>query len=432
VEKLLNYNNRFECHHNSVNIPLKEHSAQEPTLSKSKHLIKRVKLGIDGDTGKKYAVKVMKKSHPGLDQKFFEIVMAEVNTMKQLAHANIVNLIEFNESGQQVKEDGSTKEVVYIVLELATGGELFDYVATTGRFSEEISRFYFSQLIDGIEYLHKQGIVHRDLKPENLLFDEDYNLKVADFGFSAPLSGKDGSGTLKTRLGTESYMAPEIHLRQPYNGASVDLFATGIILFIMVTQHPPFSKADPNDPFYRLLCSNRAELFWKAHSKNKPGKEAFFTDEFKDLITAMLQFDPTHRLSIAEIKSHPWLKKAGLSINDVQKEFSERKAKLDAEAEAKRIMEAEKKKAAAARVPGASAGGRRQVYRGEGDELMEAEELAPIKIDRDVQKYMRVMNKTTEMFSTFDPETLLGLLAEFAKNSATNFEISDKTYKVLV
>ena len=73
------------------------------------------------------------------------------------------------------------------------------------------------------------------MKPENLLFDSEFNLKIADFGFAAPIEGRDGSGLNRTKLGTESYMAPEIHLKKPYHGASVDLFATAIILFIMVT-----------------------------------------------------------------------------------------------------------------------------------------------------------------------------------------------------
>ena len=111
-------------------------------------------------------------------------------------------------------------------------------------------------------------------------------------------------------------MAPEIHMRKPYTGASVDLFATAIILFIMYTQHPPFTKAEPNDPFYRLLCANRADLFWKAHSKNKP--EGFFSDEFKNLITSMLQFDPTHRLSMAEVNAHPWFNGPFATLDDIQ------------------------------------------------------------------------------------------------------------------
>ena len=86
-----------------------------------------------------------------------------------------------------------------------------------------------------MNYVHNKGVTHRDLKPENVLYDDNFNLKIADFGFAAPIEGKDGSGTLKTRLGTESYMAPEIHMKKPYSGSSVDLLASGIILFIMFT-----------------------------------------------------------------------------------------------------------------------------------------------------------------------------------------------------
>ena len=112
-------------------------------------------------------------------------------------------------------------------------------------------------------------------------------------------------------------MAPEIHMKKPYNGASVDLFASAIILFIMYTQHPPFSKGEPSDPFYRFIAGNRADLFWKAHSRNKLNGEAFFSDNFKNLITAMLQFDPSHRLSMAEVKAHPWYLGEVASIEDI-------------------------------------------------------------------------------------------------------------------
>lgn len=96
-----------------------------------------------------------------------------------------------------------------------------------------------------MHYIHVNGVAHRDLKPENIMLDDDFNIRIADFGFAAPIQGKDGSGFLRTSLGTQSYMAPEILLKEPYQGHVVDLFALGIILFIMYSGHPPFASAHP-------------------------------------------------------------------------------------------------------------------------------------------------------------------------------------------
>jgi serine/threonine protein kinase len=143
--------------------------------------------------------------------------MTEVQAMAVLEHENIIKQIEFG-VGTYEKTSGKTLEVQYIVLELAIGGELFDFVAISGRFTEPYARYFFKQFISGLQYCHEQGIAHRDLKPENLLLDKNFTLKVADFGFAAPIEGRDGSGNLTTKLGTMNYMAPEIHLDQPYQG----------------------------------------------------------------------------------------------------------------------------------------------------------------------------------------------------------------------
>jgi len=95
-------------------------------------------------------------------------------------------------------------------------------------------------MLQVLHYVHSKGVAHRDLKPENILLDRKLNVKIADFGFAAPIQGRDGSGFLKTQLGTQAYMAPEILLKEPYQGHVVDLFALGIILFILYSGHPPF------------------------------------------------------------------------------------------------------------------------------------------------------------------------------------------------
>lgn len=97
--------------------------------------------------------------------------------------------------------------------------------------------------MDGLGHVHNNGLAHRDLKPENVMLDGDFVLKIADFGFAAPIGGRNGEGFLTTRLGTKNHMAPEIHLKKPYKGELVDLFASAIILFTMVSQHPPFNSA---------------------------------------------------------------------------------------------------------------------------------------------------------------------------------------------
>lgn len=168
-----------------------------------------------------------------------------------------------------IKKSGEQVQVAYIVQELISGGELFDYVANSGPFSEPIARYYFKQMLKGIHYIHSKGFSHRDLKPENILLDKNYDIKVVDFGFACPLEGRDESGTNRTQIGTPGYMAPEIISGNPYQGHVVDLFALGIILFILYSGHPPFGVPDDQDQYYKLLDSPRTDLFWKVHTKSK-------------------------------------------------------------------------------------------------------------------------------------------------------------------
>ena len=253
-------------------------------------------------------------------------IVIEAETMSKLSHPNILNMYEYSKDDFVEKDNGIKYPVVSIALELAEGGEVFDYISLGGAFNERTCRFYFRQLLAGLDYIHKKGVSHRDLKPENLLFDKDFNLKIADFGFAAPVQGRDGKGYLKTKLGTPQYMAPEIHERRPYSGPSVDLFAAAIILFIMYTQQPPFRSAIPESSSYKFIIANRADLFWKYHSQNKPNGAEYFSEEFKNLVTGLLQYNPAIRPQMADVLKHPWVTKDDCAtLEEIHLDFANRK-----------------------------------------------------------------------------------------------------------
>lgn len=161
-----------------------------------------------------------------------------------------------------MKKNGTTKRVAYIVQEMIHSGELFDYIANSGAFPVHVCKFYFKQLLQGIFHMYSKGFSHRDLKPENILLDADYNIKIVDFGFACKITGRDGSGFNKSKVGTPGYMAPEVLARKPYQGHVADIFSLGVILFAMYAGHPPFETASPKDSYYQFINNNRIDLFW--------------------------------------------------------------------------------------------------------------------------------------------------------------------------
>lgn len=183
------------------------------------------------------------------------------------------------------------------------------------------------------------------MKPENLLLDRDYVLKITDLGFAAPIAGRDGSGLLQTQLGTASYMAPEIHLGKEYEGSRVDLFASAIILFVILTQRPPFTSANPQDPHYRLIAAGRANLFWQAHAEAENGED-IYTAEFKDLFEKMMTLNPANRPTLEEIYAHPWMQGTVPTEDAVRQDFAVRKSLVDAEAHNERESKRENRRKA--------------------------------------------------------------------------------------
>jgi len=221
------------------------------------------------------------------------------------------------------KKNGKKQNIILVVLELATGGELFEFLSFTGFFEESIARTYFHQLMAGVECCHSEGVVHRDLKPENLLLDDQFTLKIADFGFSNIVCS--AHKLMFTECGTPGYMAPEM-IRNPkgYDAMKADIWACGVILFIMLAGFPPFQKPDLSDWWFNKLVNGKHALFWQAHSRS-----AYFSDQTKDFINKILHPDPDKRISIADMKKHPWWK--GTTITNVAliSELQRRKNTVD-------------------------------------------------------------------------------------------------------
>lgn len=144
-------------------------------------------------------------------------------------------------------QDGTKKKRAYCVLEFMEGGELLDFISL-GSLPENISRYFFRQLIFGLHHLHSHGIVHLDMKSDNVLVDpRDYSVKICDFGLAQGLNGT-GGGLIEIYSGTPGYMCPEMIEQIPFTGEAADLFATAVILFTLCSGSAPFKSAEFLDP----------------------------------------------------------------------------------------------------------------------------------------------------------------------------------------
>ena len=246
----------------------------------------------------------MKPGPKGIDENVLIEVQKEMAIASQLKHPNIIEHYAVGMGPYDKKVSGKKPEdVMFILMEYASKGELFDMISKSGKYSEPTARFFFKQLLNAIAYMHNTvGVCHRDLKPENILIDENYNLKIADFGFSIPIMGAKGNGKLHSYKGTLGYMPPEQHAKKAYSGKQADLFALAIVLFMMITQCQPFDEARINDKLYRLIAGNKPQIFWRIFEKAVP-----MSDDLKDLITGMLQLNPDARYTLDEILIHPWV-----------------------------------------------------------------------------------------------------------------------------
>jgi len=269
--------------------------------------ISKVKLGRDPENLTVHAIKLFK--HENLDEQKAASIEKEVNILQAMDHPNIIQFGSANFDATYVKKNGKSYQAVAFTMEYAERGNLFEYLYQTGNFSEGAVRFYFQQLIEGVEYCHNNGLCHRNLKLDNLLLDSNFQLKVSGFGLSTLVEGHFGSKFLTTRVGNEAYMAPELFQGEVYNGPLVDIFACGIILFALLSRRTPFDKADKKfNVYYKLVVEKKWDKFWQVQEKElaKAGTLTTYSPDFKNLIQGMLAHEIGDRYTLSTIKQHPW------------------------------------------------------------------------------------------------------------------------------
>ena len=239
----------------------------------------KVKLATHGPTGTKVAIKILNRGRIK-EMNMEPKVARETRILRSFDHPHIIRLYEVID----------TPTDIFVVMEYVSGGELFDYIVSRGRLTENEARRIFQQILSGIEYCHYHGVVHRDLKPENLLLDQDHNIKIADFGLSNLI--RDGE-FLHTSCGSPNYASPEVICGSMYAGPEVDVWSCGVILYALLCGSLPFD--DENIP----------NLFKKIKNGiySLPGH---LSELSRDLIPRLLVVDPLRRITIPEIRQHPW------------------------------------------------------------------------------------------------------------------------------
>ncbi|CAK7272731.1 serine/threonine protein kinase [Sporothrix epigloea] len=259
-------------------------------------------LCVEKATGQRYAVKVFSMT-PGIeDRSKTEGLQQEIAVLMGVNHPSVLCL----------KETFSDKSAVYLVLELAAEGELFNYIVMNSKLSEHDARRLFKQLFEGVKYLHERNIVHRDIKPENiLLVDRDLHVKLADFGL-AKIIGEESFTT--TLCGTPSYVAPEILAdgRNRKYTKAVDIWSLGVVLYICLCGFPPFSDElrSPDFPYSMSQQIRSGRFTFPSPYWDSVGDPAL------DLIDSMLVVDPERRFTIDQCMAHPWMTESTVGIND--------------------------------------------------------------------------------------------------------------------
>lgn len=276
-----------------------------------------VYLGYDEESGTYAAIKISRH--------FWDVhsFQSEALRHSNFYHEHIIELKSYHQAIVLYDTDRNWT-APGIVMEYAKGDDLLSLVKTLGSLPEKIGRTYLKQIISVLEYMHRKGYSHQDIKLENILLDEDYCVKISDFGCTRKF---ESSKQIKGPMGTSSYFTPEINEKKPFYQNQADLFAAAIVTFTMVIGHKPFEKATRDNQFYSLIYERDIQEFWRAHgmaSMRIPGNRDIdrVSGYFKNLMVSMFAYDPRKRPTLEQVKRDDWLKGETLTREQMKQEIT--------------------------------------------------------------------------------------------------------------
>ncbi|KAJ3410443.1 Map microtubule affinity-regulating kinase [Chytridiales sp. JEL 0842] len=214
---------------------------------------------------------------------FVSSLQLEVQLLMRLDHPNIISLYQVME----------TEDECYVIMEYASGGELIEYIAARNYLTEKEARKFFRQIVSAMDHCHLANVVHRDLKLENLLLNDDRNILISDFGLGRTFN-PDAEEYMKTFCGTPNYAAVELISGIPYNGVKSDIWAMGVVLYVMMTGKPPFSG------------ENISALYSKIKNVDYKCPD-YFSKDLRNLLGKMLRKDPKSRIDMDGLRNDPWM-----------------------------------------------------------------------------------------------------------------------------
>jgi len=244
-----------------------------------------------------------------IDKHYCEQIHKEITILSNLEHENIVKLLWAGKANIFNTLTLQRINIPVILLEYAKGDNLYKFIEKSGKFSEQLSKHIFLQLISALEYLSSKNIKHRDIKCENILLDTFFKTKLADFDLSTILTNNE-----KGAIGTRGYMAPEVESLKQCASIKSDVFSLGVVLFYMITGRFPFTFTKANY-HYKILCSSNNQFWELFENPYKGGMK--LSSEFKKLINQMLHVNPSKRPTLLELKNSDWILK-GEKISELE------------------------------------------------------------------------------------------------------------------